>query len=184
MRRIALLVLPLLVVSAPLSAGPLDKGQVPADAKWVLHADLEGFLASKVGSAVLEEARKQGLDVALGAVQAMFGFDPTKDLMSEALFGAGFKESQAVVLIHAKVDHEKILAITKANPGFGESNYGEHVVYRWREKAKGSDDAGEVFSTFTVYVTEPPGSGNDTGSAVFVTLIDGAESVSVTVASS
>ena len=38
-----------LLLCSPLLAGPLDKEQVSARAKWVLHADVEAFLASKTG---------------------------------------------------------------------------------------------------------------------------------------
>ena len=138
MNRIAALVL--LALAAPLAAAPLDKSQIPADVKWVVHADVEGFFASKMGTAVLDEARKQGLDAILGAVQAMFSFDPTKDLKSVAVFGTGFKDTQAVVLIRARVDRDKMLKILKANPGFQESKYGDHAVYSWQDKAKEDKD--------------------------------------------
>ena len=41
-------------------AGPLDKQQVPAGAKWLLHGDVETLMASKLGQKIQEEAAKPG----------------------------------------------------------------------------------------------------------------------------
>ena len=71
-----------LLLAGPLSAGPLQKEQVSAKAKWLVHADVKAFLASKTGAFVLEQLKAKGLGVVFDNIREVFALDVTKDLAS------------------------------------------------------------------------------------------------------
>ena len=131
MSRIAVACIVASLLAAPLLAAPLQKEQVPADVKWVLHVDMEGFMASKTGTVVLEEAKKQGLNQLLAFLKVSFSFDLTKDLKNITIYGFEYGDNVGVVLLKAKFDREKILNILKANETYKEINSGQFIVHNW-----------------------------------------------------
>lgn len=96
-----------------LQAGPLNPSQVSAEARWVVHFDLDAFRASKLGSFVfkqfvdpkLQEAPQPGGDVKLdyGALIRQIG--------AVTAYGTDFqkKSGQGVVIISAKTNTVTIL---------------------------------------------------------------------------
>lgn len=61
-KRILSLVSGLSLLGTPLMAGPLQRTQVSADAKWLLHLDAEALQKSKFGSSILQFALAQAGD--------------------------------------------------------------------------------------------------------------------------
>lgn len=122
--------------TCPAWAGGLTKEQVPAGAKWVLHLDAEGLLASETGGAILAELKKQNIENVMAVVKNLVGLDPLKDIKSVTLYGTNFEPDDGVAIINAKMDKEKLLTLLKANPTFKESKYGEHAVYEWVDQPK------------------------------------------------
>ncbi len=123
------------------TAGPLDKSQVSADAKWVVHTDVEGFLASKTGGAFTDLLKKQGADKGIAAFAVMFGFDPLKDVKGITLYGAEFKDTAGVALLDVNFDREKILTLLKANQSFKEDKCNDHAFYSWVDNPKEGESA-------------------------------------------
>ena len=129
-------------------AGPLDKQQVPAGAKWLLHGDAEALMASKVGQKIQEEAAKPGQAQVLDGLKATFGLDPLKDIKSVTVYGTQFGQEKNVVLLRAKLDREKILNLLKMNPDYKEGKVGETTTYEWVDAAKGDKPAQKKFGAF------------------------------------
>ena len=132
-----------LLLCSPLLANPLDKEQVSARAKWVLHADVQTFLASKTGGFILNEFKKSGLDKWMVVVKNAVGIDPSKDLEGVTVYGVDFEKDNGIVLVRATMEQDKLLALLKTNETYRESKYGDHVIHQWTEKAKG-DKPGEM----------------------------------------
>jgi hypothetical protein len=137
-----------LCLVSPLLAGPLDAAKVPADAKWVLHVDMEKLVASKVGNAILEEGNKQGLDIGLAMIKAAVGVDLVKDIKNGTAFGTKFGDESGAVAIQGTLDKEKILKALKLNPTFKEDKYGAVATYQWTEEAKDGKPAQDRFGAF------------------------------------
>lgn len=129
-------------------AGPLDKQQVPAGAKWLLHGDMEALMASKLGQKIQEEAAKPGLAQVLEGLKTMFGLDPLKDVKSVTAYGTQFGQETNVVLIRAKLDREKILNLLKMNPDYKEGKVGDTATYEWVDAAKDDKPAQKKFGAF------------------------------------
>ena len=147
MKNLVAIALGLCLVS-PLLGGPLDAAKVPADAKWVLHVDMEKLVASKVGTAILDEGSKQGLDIMLAMIKAGVGIDLVKDIKSVTAFGTKFGDENGAVVIQGTLDKEKILKALKLNPTFKEDKVGSVATYEWTDEAKDGKPAKQQYGAF------------------------------------
>jgi hypothetical protein len=148
MKRIGLLVaLAMVLMPQAVSAGGLDKSQVPADAKWVAHLDVEALLDSQVGGFALDQGGER-LRAKMAKFAQVFGFDPIIDLRSVTLFGTEHGPAQAVGLVRAKVDQEKLQTLLQANKGYERLLEGERIVHRWTQNPEDAEDDGVRHGTF------------------------------------
>jgi len=100
LRRLAPIVL-LAAASAPVSAEGLRPDRVPAEARWLVHFDVERFVASEFWGVLRELAEVEGvadLDDAMGDLRDELGIDPLADVRAVTLFGSDLAEEQVVVL--------------------------------------------------------------------------------------
>ncbi len=97
--------------SAPAYAGPLKIDWVGADAKWIIHVDIEGFTGSTIGSGLLEGAEDLGIDLGdLDDLKEEIGLDPRTDLMSVTAYGSKDFEEDAVVIAVTNAQADQALA--------------------------------------------------------------------------
>lgn len=121
-----------LLSAATLSAGELSPNQIPSNAKWLLHADLEAMRSSETGKLVFERIEADH-GAKLRAVKRMFSLHPLKDLRDLTLFGDG-KKDHAVVLLDGTFDHEHIDDLLKAAEEYKESDHNGATVRSWKDK--------------------------------------------------
>jgi hypothetical protein len=144
-----MLMMAALAVSAPLPAGELEPGKIPASARWMLHADLDAMRESWTGRAVFD--RIEGDHGAqLRAFNRMFGLHPLKDLAGLTLFGDG-QPDQAVALISGKFDREHLEDVVAAADGYAMARHADFTIHTWRDggvlqHAAFADDGLLVFS--------------------------------------
>ena len=119
-----------------------------ASAQWAAHLDVEGFLASKVGALVLEQAKKPEIAAGLAMLQNVSGLDLTKSLKGITLYGVGAGEENGVALIEGTFDRERLLNLLRANPSLRETKLGELPAYQWTDEPKGGKPGAERFGTF------------------------------------
>ncbi|MDK1032599.1 MAG: hypothetical protein QGD94_11365, partial [Planctomycetia bacterium] len=115
-------------------AGPLQNKQVAADAKWVMHADIDGMRASKVGAFCLDEIKKADNAGKVAKLTEKIGFNPLKDLKSITAYGSKHGRENAVVLVNLDADQQKIIAMLKENKDYKQTKLGDHVVHQWTDK--------------------------------------------------
>ncbi len=60
--------------TAPL-AGPLQKSQIPADAKWLIHLDVDAFLGTKLGQFISQDILAKQLAKPKADLKQTFGLD-------------------------------------------------------------------------------------------------------------
>lgn len=137
-----------LSLAMPGLAAPGQAERVAASAQWVAHLDVEGFLASKVGALVLEQAKKPEIAGGLGFLKSVSGLDLTKDLKGITLYGVGAGEENGVALIEGTFDREKLLILLRANPTLREIKVGELDGYQWVDEPKGDKPGAERFGLF------------------------------------
>ena len=137
MRKRTIVALICLLFSTPLLAVPLDKKEVAAEAKWLLHLDLDAFHTSQFGTLVLDEVKAEHQDQ-IDAFKELFGVDLTQDITSLTAYGVDADEDNTVALFHGTFDRQKLTTLLKLNPNYSSMEYDNHTIHFWKEKE--SDD--------------------------------------------
>lgn len=100
-----------LVAAVPALAGPLQKNDVAADAKWILHLDVDQMRATQVGDAIV----RQRIDKEMGRVRADlktyldYDFDWTR-IHGLTAYGMDYQrrgKAKGVLLIHTDLDVQR-----------------------------------------------------------------------------
>ena len=91
-----------------IAAGPLQKAQVAADARWVVHLDVEGLLATKVGGMLARESLGPALAGPSATLKQQYGVDfDWRRIRSVTLYGPDFKGASqpgGVLLVDTDMD--------------------------------------------------------------------------------
>lgn len=132
MRRSMLMLMVVVLLSmAPVFAGPLNKQQVSATANWLAHLDYEQVTKSQIGQLVRQEMAKFGIEEKLEDFATIFSFHPIDDVRNITVYGNGPDPEEAVVMIEANFDQEKLLALVRLNKHYEEIEYGDITLHRW-----------------------------------------------------
>lgn len=147
-RSVAIAVCGLLLLSGAVLAGKLETSRVSAKAKWVVHLDVQGMLASQFGQDILKEIEARGKEKDIAAFTGKAGFDPTKDLRGITLWGETYEADGGVGVIDGKFDREKLLGLLTENAGHREAKHGDYTLKRWTQKPENALDDGVRWGTF------------------------------------
>ena len=119
MKHFAQILALILSWAATAVASPLQKEQVAADAKWLVHIDVDKLRSTTVGAYVI----KQVLETKLEALKTQFDLDVDLNKISSlTAYGSGYQAKpnfDGVVLINTGLDLQKALdaAIEKMSEG-------------------------------------------------------------------
>lgn len=139
--------------SSAAMADPFDAKIVPADAKWVIHIDVDAVAKSAFWPMV--EQRINGNPNAQAGVQkfeTIAGMTLPQDLHSVTLYGLGFNETEGIVVAKANANQQQLLALLQMNPSFNSVTHGEHEIVSWEDKGKTMH--GAFFSTDRVVISQ------------------------------
>jgi len=112
-------------------AGPVQLGQISSEAKWVAHLDLTRLAGTQTGSWLYDQLNSEEAGTKFAAFQAVFNFDPRRDLDSITLFSGGEDPEKGVMLIHGRFDPQRLVTLVKANDSYGSSLYRNAVIHNW-----------------------------------------------------
>src|SRR5580765_8913802 len=90
----------LIAASLSVLAGPLDKGKIASDAKWIVHVDCEGLRNSALGEYVLDQFVKPQLENNDQLKHANLSMN-ISNIMSITAYGPAFDKGPEGVLIVA-----------------------------------------------------------------------------------
>ena len=114
---------------------PLDATRVPAEAKWVMHMDIDAMRESELGEYIRSKwLSRDRLRKHMEGIFEKTGMDPRKDLRSMTLYDNRFEKHHGTALIEVQnVDAQKLLTLLRErHPDVRISNYGEHRLYIWK----------------------------------------------------
>ncbi|MCW1926603.1 hypothetical protein OKA05_28885 [Luteolibacter arcticus] len=132
-------VLFLAALAAPLFAGEMVPSQIPASAKWLLHADLDAMRGSETGKKIFTRIEDDH-GAKLRAFKRMFSIHPLTDLRGVTLYGDG-KPEHAVALIDGTFDRAHMEDVVKAADDYEESSHAGFTVHSWEDKGTGQHAA-------------------------------------------
>jgi len=118
-------------------ATPLDRHDVPVNPVLLAHVDLDALNSTAVGKAILADTDVQ---TKLAGVQAAFNFDLQKQLHGFTVYTTSDQADDALLIIYADFDSDRLLTMAKAFPGFHAQTNGSHAVYNWIDEKKKTDD--------------------------------------------
>lgn len=82
------------------TAGPLKKDRVAAEARWLIHVDVEALLDSTAGGFLLEHAEQFNIDLDdFDDMKRELGVDPRTDLKSITLYGTGDAPGEDAIIV-------------------------------------------------------------------------------------
>jgi hypothetical protein len=108
-----LLALTCVLATTQLEATPLPKKQVSADAKWLLHLDVDSLRQTKIGSFVLREILEKKVQKQVNNLVTQLNLKTKidfKKIRAVTAYGLNFEsEHSGVLLVHTGQDIQKIL---------------------------------------------------------------------------
>ncbi len=130
-------------ITGPVLASPLARGNIAANATWVAHADFDRLSDTTFGQYLLDELQKPALEPKFAAFQALFRFDPRRDLRSVTMYGVGANHEDVVALINGRFDTDHLVTLVKANDTYQSSPHRQYTIHSWIDnKKKKPDGAG------------------------------------------
>lgn len=139
-------------VAATAMAGPLDLKQVSADAKWVVHFDVDAMRESTLVQRIYDKV----VQAAPGAEQRLrqvtdlvehLGMDLTRDLHGLTAYGMVVGKPDGVFLVDANVDQKSLLEKADQAPDHQATTHGAYQVHSWTD-AKGKRHEHPMAGTF------------------------------------
>jgi hypothetical protein len=124
-----LLIVALMLSSSALAA-PLNRTHVPAEAKWLLHVNLEAFANTEMARLIGDQISEKDLKK-IDAFASLFGFDLTKDIHGVTIYGSDAAEENATVLLYGQFDKQILLSLLILNEAYGETQYKDSKLYHW-----------------------------------------------------
>ncbi len=148
----------IMAMTAAAWAAPFNPADVPAEVKWFAHVDVDQLKTTEVGKAVLEQLTTDEDNRKLAALQAVFGFDPRKDLFGLTVCGVG---PRSAAIVRGRFDAERLVTLLRANDGYEEITVEGRAIHSWidedKAKKKGPEKArmyGAFHSSGAVILSE------------------------------
>ena len=136
-------------LAAVVQAEPLNLKQVPADAKWVAHMDVDAIRASTVAQKAYKQCHDkcEDADEKLAKLREKLGMDPTTDLHGITFYGTQIKKEKGVVIVQAEVDQKHLVAKAKKAPDYSSSKHKSYKLHTWTHR-KGKEHEHSVTGCF------------------------------------
>lgn len=145
MLRMSLIATAALWSASAACAAPFSPAHVSAEARWVLHYDVDASRETAYGKKFHEEhvATEEGRRK-LDWVRDRYGIDLEKDLHGFTAYGTSYEPHSGVLLIHSKFDPAKVEAVIRDEADYRTSRHGDRVIHLWTAKHRRPDSAQET----------------------------------------
>lgn len=119
--------------AAPTLAGPLNKAWVGADAKWVVHVDVEAAMGSTVGKCFVEHRKELDLQP-LDQFNRFTGLDALKDIKGVTVYGQSpMADAGVVVVVGTANIEESVKRLATQDKTVQKLEADGRTVYQWHE---------------------------------------------------
>jgi len=138
----------LVALLAPgISGESLQTKLIPAEAKWLIHIDVEKFAQTEL-KLILEEHSKNDFGKEIMGIEKMTGIDFFSDISAVTVIGMNQKNEEPIIAFSGKLDKSHLLGLLKEEETPKELNYGDFLIYNWDDNGYGvfADDSLLIFS--------------------------------------
>ena len=131
-------------VPAVARADPFDPARVPADARYVVHLDMDAARPTQLWRAAYDRlSMNEAFAAKVGQFETVSSMRFPRDLHDVTVYGRETGDAAAVVILHAKMSREQVLAAVQLAPGYASEIFGTYDLVSW------DDDGGRpLFAAF------------------------------------
>jgi len=117
-------------------AAPLDLKQVPADAKWVVHIDIDAVKATTIVQNAWKMCNEKHPEAAqhMDKAKQMIGMDPRKDLHGVTMYGKQIGKPEGVMIVNVQVDQKLLAEKAEKAPDHKVVKHGDAAIHTWTVK--------------------------------------------------
>lgn len=116
--------------------GTLPKASISANAKWVIHLDIERFAPSQTCQSLRRDAEGGGgFQNLLDHYRNLLGVEPLKDLAHVTLYGEETSGNRGVALISGSMSPKTIVQRLSGYPKYRTKTVGKLTLHKWRDKS-------------------------------------------------
>ena len=131
MRRCTLIFLGVLLAGVA-GAKPFDPRQLPAQAKWFVHANVDQFKKTRLGKFALRQM--EPFSQKLKPLELMLKIEFRKDIAGLTLYGTGKDKAESVVVVHGKFDRKQLAAAAEMADEHRVIKHREHVIHHMEDE--------------------------------------------------
>jgi hypothetical protein len=126
----------LALIAAAGQAAPLESKNVAADAKWVVHVDVDAIRDSHVVQKAFESCPvlKNNSGKCFDMIRDLAGIDLRKDLHGVTLYGPDADRTHAVVIVLSTVNQQLLLDKAAKAADHKVTKHGEIEIHAWTAK--------------------------------------------------
>jgi len=112
---------------------PLDTKQVPADAKWVVHLDVDAMRDSALVRMAYDNGMEHAEAIEKHAEQfcSLLGINPEDDLHGLTVYGKQFNDEQIVLIVSADLNQVMLVQRVLGAPGHSSQKHGQYELHTW-----------------------------------------------------
>ncbi|MDA0833276.1 MAG: hypothetical protein O2955_09310 [Planctomycetota bacterium] len=143
-------------------AGELMPAHVGADAKWVVHVNIEAIKAIPPVKEMHEKfLQKDKVQAKVKEISTMLGMNPTEDIFGVTAYSASYEQHKGVALIYVRnANRDKLVELfSRKHPDHKSTKYGDRTIYSWTESHRGCET--KLSGTFASDGIILMGSGDD-----------------------
>lgn len=133
MKRIKIIFLVFLLAaisSHAISAESLQTNLIPAEAKWLIHINIEQFAKTELKQ-ILESMSDNDIGRRIAEIEKTTGIDFFRDISAVTMIGMNPKDSEPVVAFSGSLDKTLLLGMLKDKEVLKEMTYGDFLMYTW-----------------------------------------------------
>lgn len=110
---------------------------VPADAKWVVHLDVDSLVKTPFWEIVEDRLNTNaGAQAKLQELETVTGIVFPDNLHGVTLVGMGFDDADGVVILTAKANQEQLRQMLQGSPAYSDTPHGKFEILSWEDKGK------------------------------------------------
>ena len=124
-------------------ADPFDPAQVPADARYVLHLDMDAARPTQLWGAIDDRlVGNEAFGAKVGQFELGSGMHFPRDLHDVTVYGRAVGDEAAVVLVHAKMNRDQLMTALQFADNYSSDLFGKYEIAIW------DDDNRPLFAAF------------------------------------
>ncbi len=115
-------------------AAPFDPAAVSADARWVVHVDMDALRPTKLWQVVDDQlVGNEAFGSKMGLFEQGSGMRFPRDLHSVTIYGHDAGDADAVVVVRATMPRGQFMAAITFAPNYAADTYGKYDVASWTD---------------------------------------------------